>query len=489
MYQSYYGLIEKPFNVTPDPRFLYLGSHHREALAHLQYAIQERKGFVAIIGEVGTGKTTLVHALLSHLPRKTRTAFIFSTSLTAKGLIKMMVNEFGIRTKGRTKTDLLLDLNQFLLRQYADGTDVLLIIDEAQNLSNKLLEEIRMLSNLETDRDKLLQIILVGQPELASRLATPELRQLRQRIGSRYQIHPLSPCETENYVRFRLQVAGFSHGSLFDSRALEVIHRYAQGVPRVINLICDGAMLLGYTRDQKEIGVDVINETVEDLQTLGVLDVPTACGISSSQVSEQVSGQVSGAEKRHSGWWIRQLFRSVSAIICLLFAAALFSLPLVYGGQEQNRSCEVIEYAVPSWSTWEQSFLPDSWTTFRTNSISQTMRRPQAADGIPTFLSQEDVLFSIHVASFRAVDRAKKLIETLQDKGFHDVHLVPARLAESGLWYRVMLGEYQNRDQALRIANEYVHSGTFHYAQPRRLSVADQADMGRPSEEETLPNS
>ena len=182
MYEKFYGLTEKPFNVTPDPRFLYLSEHHREALAHLQYGVEERRGFVAIIGEVGTGKTTLLHALLNGLDSDTRTAFIFSTSLTAKGLVSMMASEFGIESSGRTKSELLTELNHFLLEQFALGINCVLIVDEAQNLSFGLLEEIRMLSNLETDKHKLLQIVLVGQTELAEKLAMPRLRQLRQTV-------------------------------------------------------------------------------------------------------------------------------------------------------------------------------------------------------------------------------------------------------------------------------------------------------------------
>ena len=328
MYEKFYGLIEKPFNVTPDPRFLYMSQHHREALAHLQYGVQERKGFVAIVGEVGTGKTTLVHALLNRLNSNTKTAFIFSTSLTAKGLLRMMVSDFGIKSKARTKTELLLDLHHFLLQQFAAGANSVLIVDEAQHLSFGLLEEIRMLSNLETGREKLLQIILVGQPELATKLAMPQLRQLRQRISSRYQIRPLNSQEAARYIQHRLRVAGLSQGSVFDTIAVEKVYRWSAGIPRLINVICDSAMLLAYTYGKREIGALIIDETITDLKALGVV---------SSDFSEPDSpmGGVGAKREKRFPWW-RRVFRPLAVASCFLLGVVFLSMPPLVSGPEGN---------------------------------------------------------------------------------------------------------------------------------------------------------
>lgn len=330
MYEKFYGLREKPFNVTPDPRFLYLSLDHREALAHLQYGVQERKGFVAITGEVGTGKTTLVHALLSSLDSSTNTAFIFSTSLTAKGLLRMLVTDFGIATKASTKTELLLDLNAFLLRQFSAGANAVLIVDEAQNLSFRLLEEIRMLSNLETDREKLLQIILVGQPELDKKLAMPELRQLRQRIGSWYHIHPLSRQDVTQYIQHRLKVGGLFGGEVFEEAAREKIVCWSGGIPRLINMICDRAMLLGYTYEKLKIGIGIVDEAIADLQALGAM--------STIPVGEQEPaiplGDLGNEGEVHYSWW-RRVLRPIGVVSGLLLGATLFSMPPLGDGDRQ----------------------------------------------------------------------------------------------------------------------------------------------------------
>jgi general secretion pathway protein A len=327
MYEKFYGLREKPFNVTPDPRFLYLSPDHREALAHLQYGVQERKGFVAITGEVGTGKTTLVHALLSSLDSTTKTAFIFSTSLTAKGLLRMLVADFGIAAKARTKTELLLDLNSFLLRQFSCGANAVLIVDEAQNLSFRLLEEIRMLSNLETDREKLLQIILVGQPELDKKLAMPELRQLRQRIGSWYRIGPLSRQDVTQYIQHRLRVGGLFNGAIFDQAAEERIVRWSEGIPRLINMICDRAMLLGYTYEKVNIGVGIVEEAIADLQALGTVSTITCSGS-----EPELPGEDLGRGRRGGFSWWRRVFRPITVASGLILGALLFScLPWASG--------------------------------------------------------------------------------------------------------------------------------------------------------------
>src|SRR5918992_2341743 len=246
MYCPFFGLQEKPFSVTPDPRFLFLSPSHQEALGHLLYGIEERKGFIAVTGEVGTGKTLLCRALLDRLGRQVQTALIFNSFLSEMELLRSINEDFGISQGGVTRKELIDLLNQYLIGEFSAGRNAVLIIDEAQNLAPPVLEQIRMLSNLETERGKLLQIVLVGQPELRKQLARPDLRQLNQRIAIRYHLQPFNRQATEDYIKHRLVVAG-SHGSVKFSRgAMSSLFRRSVGIPRKINLLCDRAMLSAY---------------------------------------------------------------------------------------------------------------------------------------------------------------------------------------------------------------------------------------------------
>jgi general secretion pathway protein A len=253
MYYAFFGLQETPFSITPDPRFLFLSQSHQEALGHLLYGIEERKGFITITGEVGTGKTLLCRALLNRLGRHVRTALIFNSFMSELDLLRSINEDFGIPPSGATRKDLIDSLNHYLIDEFSAGRNAVLIIDEAQNLAPPVLEQIRMLSNLETERGKLLQIILVGQPELRQQLARPDLRQLNQRVALRYHIQPFNRQETEDYINHRLVVAG-SHGIVkFSRRALSAIFQVSQGIPRTINLLSDRAMLAAYVQSSGRI--------------------------------------------------------------------------------------------------------------------------------------------------------------------------------------------------------------------------------------------
>jgi general secretion pathway protein A len=253
MYCPFFGLQEKPFSITPDPRFLFLSPSHQEALGHLLYGIEERKGFISVTGEVGTGKTLLCRALLDRLGSDVRTALIFNSFLSEMELLRSINEDFGISQGGATRKELIDLLNHYLIGEFSAGRNAVLIIDEAQNLAPPVLEQIRMLSNLETERGKLLQIVLVGQPELRQQLARPELRQLNQRIALRYHIQPFNRQETVDYINHRLVVAGSHGGVKFSRRALSAIYRLSAGVPRKINLLCDRAMLSAYVHESNLI--------------------------------------------------------------------------------------------------------------------------------------------------------------------------------------------------------------------------------------------
>lgn len=266
MYREFYGVIRSPFEMTPDPAFLYLGESHQEGLATLVYGVRARKGFVLLTGEVGTGKTTLLHSLLAQLDPSTASAFIFNPRLDPEDFFRVLFDEFGIKVDCRTKGEYLLTLNNFLIDRLERNETALLIIDEAQNLSPEMLEEIRLLSNLETPTSKLLQIMLVGQPELNEMLMQPGLRQLRQRIVLRHHLRPFTPAELEDYVNARLRLAGYSGKGLFDRAARKALFAVTGGIPRLANVVCDGALLTGYGRGMATIGGNLIREVARDLK-------------------------------------------------------------------------------------------------------------------------------------------------------------------------------------------------------------------------------
>src|SRR3989338_6409741 len=258
MYLDFLGLREKPFAITADPSFLYLSKKHREALSHMVYGIREHKGFIEITGEIGTGKTTLCKALLRHLDPTTKTALILHSSLSELQLLQAVVQDFGMNPMRGGRLGLFNQLNQFLLEQAGLGNNIVLVIDEAQNLSLRLLEQIRMLSNLETDKDKLIQIILVGQPQLREKLSLPALEQLRQRIGVRYHISPLDLDEVRTYIEHRLRIAGSDGTVAWTADGIEEVFQTSHGIPRLINLICDRALLACYVLQVKQVDAEII---------------------------------------------------------------------------------------------------------------------------------------------------------------------------------------------------------------------------------------
>ncbi len=266
MYNEFYGFKEAPFNITPDPRFLFLSDKHREALDHLLFGIRERKGFIQLTGEVGAGKTTLCRALLEQLGPEFKTALILNPCMTDLQLLRTILAEFGMAPARQDRVYLLETLNQFLLDQVSHGFDVVLIIDEAQDLSFELLEQIRLLSNLETDKGKLLQIVLMGQPELRAKLDDPRMRQLRQRITVRYHLKPLSRAEMNYYIRHRIHVSGGNGSPSFNRLALWKIYGYTKGIPRLINAVCDKTLLCGFVTNADHFGWRHVSRAIRELE-------------------------------------------------------------------------------------------------------------------------------------------------------------------------------------------------------------------------------
>jgi len=265
MYQEYYGLREKPFVLTPDPQFLYLSDSHRTAIDSLYYGIEQREGFIVITGDIGTGKTTICRAFLEKLDKNVKTAVIFNSFLTEEELLESILLDFGFTSKGRTKKERIDVLNKLLIYLLSKGKNAVLIIDEAQNLSIPVLEQIRMLSNLETEKEKLLQIILFGQLELEQKLRSDELKQLNQRIAIRHHLQPLTRMETESYITQRLMVAGSQGSITFSKSALNDIYKYSKGTPRLINLFCDRALLGGFVEQTYHIDKGIIKKAKDSL--------------------------------------------------------------------------------------------------------------------------------------------------------------------------------------------------------------------------------
>lgn len=280
MYERFYNLRERPFALSPDPAYLYLSRVHGEALDAIRYGVESRAGFIVVTGEIGSGKTTLLQTLLQRLDDRTVVARVVNTTLDPRELLETIMLDFGLDTTGKSKPALLRDLGQFLVQQRTEGRRPLLVIDEAQNLSAQALEEVRLLSNLETEKSKLLQILLAGQPNLRDAIASPELEQFRQRVAVSYHLTALDASETAAYINYRLERAAAGVPPRFPPDAAALVYRRSRGVPRIINVICDAALVFGYAEERREIDVALIQDVLVELETTGILPEEHAAGVS-----------------------------------------------------------------------------------------------------------------------------------------------------------------------------------------------------------------
>jgi general secretion pathway protein A len=423
MYESYYGLAEKPFSLTPDPKYLYRSESHANAFELLQYAIRRREGFVVVTGDIGTGKTTLCRALLEQIDRTTFTALVLNPFLTEEDLLKRILQDFGVISRdevkaGRlahvSKQDLIETLYDFLLSLIPLKASAVLIIDEAQNLPLAVLEQIRILSNLETDKEKLLQIILVGQLNLGTLLRSPELRQLDQRISIRYELKPLDRETVAAYVAHRLTIAGGSAAVAFTAKALHQVHRWSAGIPRLINLICDRALLAGYSVRASRITPEMVTHAAQSLE----VQTPSA---------------------PRFGWIGRRASLVAAAAVVLVSSAIAVGITAYL----YQRFADV---TVAHAATTTPAVLPA-----RVAPIAAMMPAP------PPLVDRQlpaDASFTILVSSYpladsTAVDDTQALTGWLEAAGFR-VFYADVDLGSHGRWQRVLAGAYTDPDTARR---------------------------------------
>lgn len=410
MYEEFYGLKEKPFGLTPDPQFLFLSQSHREALENINYAIHQKEGFVVLTGDIGTGKTTICRALLNRMKPGTATALIFNPFLSPEELLKPILLDFGIEVHQTSQGGLLNQLNQFLLDQSRSGKNSILIIDEAQNLSLALLERIRLLSNLETEKEKLLQIFLFGQEELNAKLNLPQLRQLNQRISIRYRMKPLKREEVLPYINHRLAVAG-SHGSLlFTKTAINKIFEFSQGTPRLINLLCDRALLGGYTRQSHLITRQIVVEAVKSLR------------------NEEEPGRL------QPSFLYRLKFSIVLSIIIILLLGGI-SLFFFH-----SKLSPPLDKTFPI----QERPSPPPQPKLSETPIVPSASAPQEKNIPPS----EGEAMTIYVESYTEREAAAKVAESLTEKLKLHSYLSQVEIPGKGVQYRVFTGRFKDKDEA-----------------------------------------
>jgi len=488
MYKKFYGLSEKPFELTPDPKFLYFTPSHRKILASMVDGIRNRKSFITVIGEVGTGKTTLVHSLLNSLDEKVKTAFVFHTTVTFKDLLKIILRELGLVAREESATGLLHHLIQYLTQIAARDESVAIIIDEAQNLSRKVLEEIQIFCNLQP---RLTQIILVGQPELEDKLNSEVLRQLQQSIEIRCQIRALNEKESEEYIDHRLKLVGSSASEIFTQKAISTVCSSAQGIPRIINVLCDNALLKGYSLSKKKIDVDIIREIMKEIEGPG----PQKTTPPSTTTDNE-----SRPSSPSSAFHLNKVLLVILSIFCL---AGLLLLTHRYLLQRPAKTWDIesvknsyVHTEPPSPPTPPQVAVPTpvaitsgenrvkqivsvkekqtvSYLTQRyygmvnktvidlildfnpeiTNVhlilVNQEIKIPHITEGL-LIIQSPGPAYEIHAGTFQTPNAAKVYSDELTLRG-KKIEILPRKVSPQETWYRVVIGEFDDKDEALKM--------------------------------------
>jgi general secretion pathway protein A len=441
MHEEYFGFSEKPFSLTPDPKYLYKSASHANAFDLLQYAIRRREGFIVVTGDIGTGKTTLCRAVLEQLDRKTFTALVLNPFISEEDLLRLILQDFGVvsreemrrgRLAGVSKQDLIDTLNEFLLSLLPLKAGALLIIDEAQNLPRQVLEQIRMLSNLETDTEKLLQIVLVGQLNLKDLLRSPELRQLDQRVSIRYELKPLTREETSAYIAHRLTIAGGSSLVSFAPRALDRIHQHSSGIPRLINVLCDRALHGGYSAQTNRITPQIVNAAAGGLELAAPERLPV---------------------------WMKQraaAFAAGAALMAAVSVAGVYGVGALQARAGSARAAAAAATPAPVASDAAAvgaAAAVDIPTAQGTTGPAAPLPGdlPKSGDrGIPVAPAAAEPAtgrYSVLVGSFRYEPEASSLLDQLRGLGYQ-ARSVRASSAERGTWHQVFVGPYRDLDRA-----------------------------------------
>jgi general secretion pathway protein A len=498
MYNSYFGFSVSPFSVTPDPNFFYTNPVYQEAYANLRYGIESKKGFIVITGEVGTGKTTLLRKLMHNLEGTIHTVFVFNTYLDFTELLRVILYDLGLDPEEPNKVTMLQELNDYLIAQLKQGHIVTVLVDEAQNLSDEALEGLRLLSNLETDQEKLIQIVLMGQPELQVRLDRPSLRQLKQRVALQCRLVPLKAEEVGPYIDFRLRAAGYKGKDLFHPDALRQIAFYSNGIPRLVNIICDNALLCTYARSQKTVSVDIIKEVARDLRLGSVAQVAQPEAAPPVPVSEaRPEGSMGETVDAHPQHKVKRMVRvGVESCLTLL---AFFALASVIDPKNlltvAGRSFEVAKHNLNQWVlliTHQEPVLEKATPEVKSERKEQRIIIPHgssiyriAADtyGANTALGMDlikefnpeiknlnrisggknlllpsltpetllrkrpDGLYRLIVASFRSETEANEYAGRLNNKGYQ-VTITPRRVSDDLLFHRVEIDGLKTLEEA-----------------------------------------
>jgi len=462
MYEEYYGFVEKPFSLTPDPKYLFKSESHANAFELLQYAVRRREGFVVVSGDIGTGKTTLCRALLEEIDRNTFTALVLNPFLSEDDLLKLILQDFGVvsrddvrrgRLNGVSKSELIETIYDFLLGLLPLRAAAVLIIDEAQNLPIPVLEQIRILSNLETDKEKLLQILLVGQLNLNTILKAPQMRQLDQRVSIRYQLKPLNRDEVAAYVMHRVSIAGGSSVVSFHQKALDLIHRRAGGIPRLVNLLCDRALLAAYSARTNRVTSDMVLKAAESLE----LQEPRT---------------------ERFGWFRRRasvVVTAVSTTATLAIAGGLVAPVLRASATEPSATIDVPQVSPPPVDAVVRAVAGRAATDQSSGALATALPESTARQiavspaNVPRYsvLAASFSLRDVTIENSAAAARLAAVTSRLKELGFAP-RVVDVTLNASGDWRRILVGEFSTLDEAAQQARRLHENRQFADAQPIR---------------------